>query len=232
MPNDGKVCSFDCIYCEAGLNSQGAGKRGVPSRESVKRQLSRKLAAMSEAGDALDVITYSGNGEPTLHPQFAEIVHDTLLLRDRYYPSARVSVLSNATMIDRPDVIKALKTVDNNILKLDSAIASTMRAINRPVSSNVVPAGVIEHLKQFAGTCVIQTMLLRGEVEGMHIDNTTDEEVAALVRAYRAVKPREVQLYGIDREPPMQGLEKLQSSEINRVATVVRAAGFTVQAIE
>lgn len=229
MPNDGKLCSFDCVYCEAGLNSQGPGTSGVPSRETVKRLLSKKLAAMSEAGEALDVITFSGNGEPTLHPQFAGIIHDTLTRRDHYYPTARVSVLSNATMIDRADVVKALKTVDNNILKLDSAIASTLRAMNRPVSANVLPAGIIENLKQFAGSCVIQTMLLRGVVAGVTIDNTTDIEVNALIAAYKAIQPREVQLYSLDRTPPEAGLETVTPTELEAIADKMRAAGINAR---
>ena len=146
MPNDGKICSFDCVYCEAGYNAQGAGKSGIPSREAVKKGLSRKLKAMSEAGEQLDVITFSGNGEPTLHPQFKDIVHDVLLLRDRYYPSVNVSVLSNSTMLSKSAVVEALKKVDNNILKLDSAVAPTLRAINQPASSGVLPEGVIADL--------------------------------------------------------------------------------------
>ena len=163
MPNDGKICSFDCLYCEAGFNAQGPGKDGISSRETVKRQLKNKLQKMHEAGEKLNVITFSGNGEPTLHPHFAEVVHDVIMLRDRYFPEAKVSVLSNSTMLGKPAVAQALKLVDNNILKLDSAIASTMRIINRPQSPNVIPEGVIEDLKQFSGQCIIQTMMLRGE---------------------------------------------------------------------
>ena len=137
MPNDGKICSFDCVYCEAGFNAQGPGKSGIPSRDAVKKALSRKLKAMAEAGESLDVITFSGNGEPTLHPQFKDIVHDVLLLRDRFFPNVKVSVLSNSTMLNKDTVFEALKKVDNNILKLDSAIASTMRIINKPTSNGI-----------------------------------------------------------------------------------------------
>ena len=131
-PVDGKVCSFDCLYCEAGFNSQGAGSAGLPSRADVSRLLEEKLAAMRADGVSLDVITFSGNGEPTLHPHFADIVDDTLRLRDCYFPMAKVSVLTNSTRIDRPDVVAALKKVDNNILKLDSAIDATVSLVDRP----------------------------------------------------------------------------------------------------
>ena len=143
MPNDGKICSFDCLYCEAGFNAQGPGKDGVPSRDTVKKQLKRKFEEMKAAGQTLDVITFSGNGEPTLHPEFKKVVEDVMRLRTQYFPEAKVSVLSNSTMAGKPDVFAALQKVDNNILKLDSALPHTFRIINRPVSPNCLPEGVI-----------------------------------------------------------------------------------------
>ena len=230
MPNDGKVCSFDCLYCEAGFNAQGAGHDGIPSRESVKRQLKRKLEQMQAEGSGLDVITFSGNGEPTLHPHFKEVVHDVLLLRDRYFPQAKVSVLSNATMAGKPAVAEALRTVDNNILKLDSAIAATMRALNRPTSPNVIPEGVIADLKAFAGQCIVQTMMLRGDYEGHHIDNTTDAEVKALIAAYREIGPREVMLYSIDRATPAEQLQQVPIDELRVIGQRIQdATGIPVQ---
>ena len=230
MPNDGKICSFDCLYCEAGFNAQGPGKDGISSRETVKRQLKNKLQKMHEAGEELNVITFSGNGEPTLHPHFAEVVHDTIMLRDRYYPEAKVSVLSNSTMLGKPAVVQALKLVDNNILKLDSAIASTMRIINRPQSPNVIPEGVIEDLKQFSGQCIIQTMMLRGDWEGHHIDNTTEAEEKALIKAYKAIMPREIMLYSIDRKTPAQSLEKVPIEELREIGKrIEQATGIAVQ---
>ena len=229
MPNDGKICSFDCVYCEAGYNAQGQGTTGVPSRDQVRKQLRKKLAAMHEAGEALDVITFSGNGEPTLHPQFKQIVHDVINLRNHYFPEAKVSVLSNSTMAGKPSVIEALKMVDNNILKLDSAIAHTLRLINQPKSDNVQPDGVITDLKAFGGKCIVQTMMLRGEHNGKHIDNTTDAEIDALIAAYLEIKPREVMLYSIDRKTPEENLEKVNADELQRIADRMRAAGIIVQ---
>ncbi len=228
MPNDGKICSFDCIYCEAGYNAQGAGKSGIPSRETVKKSLSRKLKAMVEAGENLDVITFSGNGEPTLHPQFKEIVHDVLLLRDRYYPNVKVSVLSNSTMLKKDNVFEALKKVDNNILKLDSAIASTMRTINQPTSNGVLPEGVVADLKRFGGKCIVQTMFLRGEHNGKHIDNTTDIEVNALISAYKEIAPKEVMIYSIDRKTPEENLNKITKEELETIAKRIESEGIAV----
>ena len=229
MPNDGKICSFDCLYCEAGFNAQGAGKDGVPTRETVKRQLKRKLEEMKEQGQTLDVITFSGNGEPTLHPEFKKVVEDVLRLRTQYFPNAKVSVLSNSTMAGKPAVADALRKVDNNILKLDSAMPRTFRVLNRPVSPNCLPEGVIADLKQFGGQCVVQTIMVRGEYNGERIDNTTDDELDALLSAYLQIRPREVMLYSIDRKTPAEHLEKVSKEELERIAQRFRDSGITVQ---
>lgn len=228
-PNDGKICSFDCIYCEAGYNAQGTGTTGISPREEVRTLLEQKLAAMKANGDRLDVITFSGNGEPTLHPDFNGVVDDVIALRDRYYPQVKISVLSNSTMIDRPAVVEALKKVDNNILKLDSAIDRTMRLIDRPVNRNFNVADLIERLKQFSGQCIVQTMMLRGEHEGERIDNTTDKEVKALLAAYLEIRPMEVMLYSIDRATPEENLQKVPKEELETIAERLRAKGIKVQ---
>lgn len=228
-PNDGKICSFDCIYCEAGYNAQGTGTTGISPREEVRTLLEQKLAVMKANGDRLDVITFSGNGEPTLHPDFNGVVDDVIALRDRYYPQVKISVLSNSTMIDRPAVVEALKKVDNNILKLDSAIDRTMRLIDRPVNRNFNVADLVERLKQFSGQCIVQTMMLRGEHEGEHIDNTTDEEVEALLAAYLEIRPMEVMLYSIDRATPEENLQKVPKEELETIAERFRAKGIKVQ---
>ena len=229
MPNDGKICSFDCLYCEAGFNAQGPGKDGIPSREAVKKQLRRKLEKMKAEGETLDVITFSGNGEPTLHPEFKKVVEDVLRLRTEFYPDAKVSVLSNSTMAGKADVAEALLKVANNLLKLDSAIPRTFIAINRPVSPNCLPEGVIADLKRFDGNCVVQTIMLRGEFEGKRFDNTTDEELDALLSAYLQINPREVMLYSIDRKTPAENLEKVSKEELEQIAKRFRDAGIKVQ---
>ncbi len=228
-PNDGKICSFDCLYCEAGYNAQGPGTTGISPREEVRTKLEQKLAAMKANGDRLDVITFSGNGEPTLHPDFNGVVDDVIDLRDRYYPQVKISVLSNSTMIDRPAVVEALKKVDNNILKLDSAIDRTMRLIDRPVNSHFNVSDLVERLKQFSGQCIIQTMMLRGEHNGERIDNTTDAEVEALLAAYLEIRPAEVMLYSLDRATPEKNLQKVPKEELETIAERFRAKGIKVQ---
>lgn len=228
-PNDGKVCSFDCIYCEAGYNSQGHGTTGLPTRQRTADDLRVKLQAMREAGEMPDVITFSGNGEPTLHPEFAAIVDDVIRLRDEFCPQAKVSVLSNSTMLWKDDVVAALRRVDNNILKLDSAIEPTMRLIDVPQQPDFTVERVVENLSKFEGQCIIQTMILRGEHEGKRIDNSTDEEIDALIEAYRRIKPAEVMIYSIDRSTPEEKLQKVKIDELSRIASRIEAAGIKVQ---
>lgn len=229
-PDDGKVCSFDCIYCEAGYNAQGKGTTGLPLREKVRKQLHDKLSAMKAAGDPLDVITFSGNGEPTLNPDFPAIIDDVIALRNEFYPEAKVSVLTNSTRIFTPSVADALRKVDNNILKLDSAIEPTMRLIDQPASKEFTVEKVIEGLKQFSGTGIIQTMMLRGEHGGAAVDNTTPAEVDALIAAYKEIKPREIMLYSLDRSTPEEKLIKVEKAELEPIGRKIeQETGIKVQ---
>ena len=217
-PDDGKVCSFDCLYCEAGYNEQGKGTTGMPLKEKVYNDLKRKLISMKEKGETLDVITFSGNGEPTLHPYFPQIIDEVMALRDEFYPKAKVSVLTNSTKIFTPKVAEALKKVDNNILKLDSGIESTMRLIDQPNSPGFTVEKLIEGLKQFSGNGIIQTMFLRGTHDGKTVDNTTPEELAALIKAYREIAPREIMVYSLDRSTPEEKLVKVSKEELQKIA--------------
>lgn len=228
-PVDGKTCSFDCLYCEAGFNAQGPGKSGLPSREEVSSQLEAKLSNMKAEGQPLDVITFSGNGEPTLHPHFGPIIDDTIALRDKYFPEVKISVLSNSTRLDDPAVCDALLKVDNNILKLDSAVEETMRIIDCPASPSFTVDKAVERIARFGSQAIVQTMMLRGEWDGRQIDNTTPAEVEALIEAYRKIGPREVMLYSIDRRTPCATLTKVSLPELERIAEKIRAAGIAVQ---
>lgn len=229
-PDDGKVCSFDCIYCEAGYNAQGAGKSGLPLREKVRTDLERRLSKMKADGEPLDVITFSGNGEPTLHPDFPHIIDDVIALRDKYFPQAKVSVLTNSTRIFNPAVAEALKRVDNNILKLDSAVEGTMRLIDQPTSREFTVDKVVEGLTQFRNEGIIQTMLLRGEHDGKRVDNTTPEEIDALIEAYKKINPREIMLYSLDRSTPEEKLVKVEREEIERIGREIgQRTGIKVQ---
>lgn len=216
-PNDGKVCSFDCLYCEAGFNAQGAGTTGFPSREETRSRLEEKLKELKNAGKELNVITFSGNGEPTLHPDFEGIIDDTIALRDRYFPEVRISVLTNSTRLDREDVERALNKVDNNILKLDSAVESTMRALDRPNSPGFDVTRAIAGISRFGKKAIVQTMLTRGHHDGVTVDNTTEEEINALIAAYKAISPGRIMIYSIDRKTPAEQLERVGREELERI---------------
>ena len=229
-PRDGKVCTFDCLYCEAGYNAQGPGTTGLPRREEVAAALEERLKELAEEGVRPDVITFSGNGEPTVHPDFAGIIDDTLALRDRFCPGAKVSVLCNSTMLNRPSVADALRKADNAILKLDSAIESTMRALDRPVGYGFTVERAVEMLAAFGPKAIVQTMLTRGSHDGAAVDNTTEAELDALIEAYRRIKPREIMLYTIDRLTPERSLERVPPEELRAAAERITAAtGISVQ---
>lgn len=229
LPVDGKVCSFDCIYCECGYNVDHRAHKGLPTREEVYEALEKRLAAMHEKGERLDVITFAGNGEPTLHPQFAAIIDDTMALRNIYYPDAKVSVLSNATRIDRPDVFDALNKVDNNILKLDSCFDETVRLIDVPISASFSVEKLIEGLCRFKGNLIVQTLFLQGEHNGKIIDNTTEKELLPWLEALRRIAPQEVMIYTIDRETPEKALRKAAPEKLDEIARRVEAMGIKAQ---
>ncbi len=227
LPVDGKVCTFDCIYCECGYNTSGRDS-GLPKRELVQQKLRDKLIAMQGAGEAPDVITFAGNGEPTMHPDFPAIVLDTIALRNEFFPQAKISVLSNSTYVRKADVFEALTLVDNNILKLDSAIDATVRLMDRPTQSAFTVAGLVEELKKFGGNLIIQTMFLRGSHKGILVDNTTDEEIEALIGVMKSIQPKQIMVYSIDRETPENTLEKVSKEELVQIAARFEAAGFSV----
>ncbi len=229
LPTEAKVCSFDCIYCECGWNAEHRGPRRFNGREEVRKALEAQLSKMAAEGALPDVITFAGNGEPTMHPDFEAIIGDTLALRDRYAPQAKVSVLSNATQLARADVRRALSRVDNNILKLDSAFDATVRAMNKPVCNYSVRE-VVEHLKGFGGGLVVQTMFLRGECDGVRIDNTTEEEIKAWLELVREIAPRQVMVYSIARDTPCRTLERVSHEELERIADRVRTLGIECSA--
>ena len=225
LPVEQKLCSFDCIYCECGWNADHPGPRRFNARSDVRRQLEIVLRRMTADAAPPDVITFAGNGEPTLHPDFEAVVDDTLALRDTLCPAARVSVLSNATQIGRDDVRRALLRVDDNILKLDSAFDATVRRMNDPAGDYSV-ARTVERMKRFEGRMILQTMFLAGEVGGMPIDNTSDEEVSAWLHLVDEIRPSKVMVYSLDRDTPCRTLRKIPREELQRIAARVEALGI------
>ena len=227
-PADGKRCSFNCIYCECGLNEERPTKQQVPHRNDVRSALETKLLQMIAEGSHPDVITFSGNGEPTLHPEFAGIIDDTLALRNRLCPQARVAVLSNSTMLHKESVFQALCNVDDNIMKLDSAMDMRIRQIDNPENKHFTSAKLIHQLGRFNGRLIIQTMFLRGVRDEIIIDNTIDNEVTIWIEALKQINPRKVMIYTINRETPVKTLQKIPQSELETIAERVRKEGFEV----
>ncbi len=224
LPTDCKLCSFNCIYCECGWTLGGQHPR-FNDKDAVLMMLEERLVEMVLGGTPPDVLTFAGNGEPTMHPHFEEIVESVVALRDKFCPNAKVSVLTNATMLHRESVRRALRRVDNPILKLDSAFDSTVQLIDKPLGHYSV-ADVVEKMKLFEGECIVQTMFLRGEFEGEVVDNTTEEEVAAWLRLVEEIGPRSVMVYTIDRDTPAPNLEKVPVEELKAIAERVRALGI------
>lgn len=224
MPTTAKLCTFDCVYCECGWN-QPILHPTLPTRNEVREALRTQLSTLQYQ---LDVITFSGNGEPTLHPDFLGIIEDTCALRDEYCPKAKVSVLSNSTQLGRKDVVEALRLCDNRILKLDSAIDTTMRLVDKPVNAQLTVGQVVEWLKVFDGDFTLQTCFLRGVYEGQVIDNTTDEELKAWYDIVDTLRPKQVMIYVIDRETPLKTLEKIPADKMEEIATPLRKKGIDI----
>ncbi len=226
QPADGKICTFDCIYCECGFNADHRPTLPRPTREEVAAALEAKLMEMAEKGPKPDVLTFAGNGEPTAHPHFAEIIDDTIRLRDKYCPMAKVSVLSNSTMLHRKQVHEALMRVDNNILKLDTVSMEYIRKVDRPQQPSYDVEDIIGGLKAFNGHVIIQTMFMKGMSKGEDVSNVKEEYIRPWLDAVERIRPMEVMVYTIDRETPDHDLLKATHEELDGIRDRVIAMGI------
>lgn len=229
MPADGKLCSFDCIYCECGFNADHRSTLPRPTRDEVAAKLEQTLQRMTAEGQLPDVVTFAGNGEPTCHPHFAEIIGDTIRLRNQYCPQAKVCVLSNSTMIHRQSVHDALMLVDDNILKLDTVNPQYINKVDRPNGHYDVQT-IIDRMKAFNGHIIIQTMFMRGQYQGESVDNTSEQYVAPWLDVVKQINPQQVMVYTIDRETPAHGLEKASREQLDAIRDRVIAAGISCTA--
>lgn len=226
LPAEAKFCSFDCVYCECGLNAQTTGiKRILPTLDEIQVAMEKKFSELAENGIIPDSITFAGNGEPTLHPEFASIIEETIHLRNVYLPESEITVLTNGTQVKKTDVAQALSLIENNVLKLDAGTNELFHLINRPASTLHIDE-VIDYYSQFKGTSIIQTMFLRGRVNDDVIDNTTDAEITLWLEHIKKIKPEWVMIYVIDRIPPFTTLEKIDKSTMQRIAAQVESTGF------
>ena len=224
LPSKGKLCNFDCVYCECGWNRDGRGDGRFPQLSDIASALEEKMSKASEEGIRVDSITFSGNGEPTMHPDFPAVIDVTIRLRDRYFPDAKVSVLSNATFTGRKDVMEALMRVDNPILKIDASSDELVRKINKPVGSYSL-SDIVDNLRKFDGRFVLQTMFLRSP----DFDTASPETLSAWMDIVRELKPREVMVYTIDRETPDKSLGKYTVEEMEEMVRPLIDEGYKIQ---
>ena len=229
MPLEGKLCSFNCVYCECGLTDEHKkDKLKLYSASEINASLQSRFEALKEGGLDPDNITFAGNGEPTLHPEFETLIDNTIRLRDKFFPKAMITVLSNATRLDRANVKRALLRVDNNVLKLDAGTNATFQAINRPTQL-ITLEKVVQELKNFEGNLTVQTMLIRGDVDGKQVDNTTEEELTLWLKYIQEINPKLVMLYPIDRQTPYRTLEKVPEPEFQALADRIEELGIKAE---
>ncbi|MBP9997945.1 MAG: radical SAM protein [Bacteroidales bacterium] len=224
LPEEGKICNFDCIYCECGWNREGRGDTVLPDAAKVRRELEESLSRCLLEGTQIDSITFSGDGEPTLNPEFPRIIEDTIALRDAYFPGSVISVLSNATNVGKKEVFEALRKVDNPIMKIDAPTNELAAEINRPWPGYDV-ASVVESLKAFNGDFVLQTMFLRCD----HFDSSSPEVLGPWMDIVRTLRPREIMVYTVDRPTPEKGLVKFSADEMRDLVSPLLEEGFRIQ---
>jgi wyosine [tRNA(Phe)-imidazoG37] synthetase (radical SAM superfamily) len=228
LPANRKVCNFNCVYCECGLTPKEIPGSGFPSREEVKKILGERLREMKKNGEYLNSITFAGNGEPTLHPDFPGIMTDTVELRNSILPGVKITVLSNATRAGMDNIFEALNQADLNILKLDSAIENTLLHINCP-SGNFNYQDLISTLKRFRGKLIIQTLFFRGKFLGIDIDNSSGEEISAWLKVIESIHPECVMIYSLARDTPVKGLERIGNERLTAIAKRVEELNIEVQ---
>ncbi len=229
LPTNKKFCNFDCLYCECGWSNNSAVTiENLPSRELCKEELEKKIRSMSEEDIVPDVITFAGNGEPTIHPDFLGIIEDTIEIRDKLCPEARIAVLSNSTTLHKTHVVKALKKVDQSILKLDTAIEETYQFVNRPSSGTTI-SKIIDQLKNYGDRLILQTLFLKGSYKGVNIDNSSNNELEKLLAAYKKIQPESIMIYTFERDTPLDSLEKISIKKLNEIARKIKQLGIPVE---
>jgi wyosine [tRNA(Phe)-imidazoG37] synthetase (radical SAM superfamily) len=227
LPSHGKFCNFDCLYCECGFNKDFSQDKTLPKYQDIIDAITHKLKNHDQLIGRIDTITFSGNGEPTLHPDFHIIIDKTLELRDLYAKEAKVSVLTNGSMINRETVKNALLKIDNPIIKIDSGKENVINLLDRP-QFNYSLEKMIENLKPFEGKYILQTMFLKGKFNGIEIDSAISEDVNLWYEIVYKTKPREIMIYTIDRETPAKELLKVTIPELEKIAFPLKERGYKV----
>lgn len=230
LPSNKKYCNFNCIYCECGWSHiHKVEAKDLPSRTEVKEALIKKLKEMKAANRKPDVITYAGNGEPTMHPEFPGIIDDSIEVRDIYCPEAEIAVLSNSTLIHKKKIADALARVDQNILKLDTVNQDTFNVLNCPAPGMKIK-NIISDLINLEAKKIIQTLFIRGIFNGISFDNTSEEELSGLIEAYKKIRPEKIMVYTFARDTAAtEGLYRISRHELNRIAAKINEAGFITE---
>ena len=232
LPTQKKVCNFNCIYCECGWNEKSMDKNIIlPTRAELKEKLEIKLMELTNSNLHIDSITFAGNGEPSIHPEFSEIVDDIIFLRNKYFPSAKTTLLSNAGLLNKDEIMQSILKLDNNILKLDCGTDKMFHLINR-CSDTIKLSEIVNNLKRFNGNLIIQTLFLRGKYLDEVIDNTSEVELKLWIEHIKEIKPQYVMIYPIDRATPAQGLEKITKTELEVIAEKLRLNGIESKVYE
>ncbi|MBN1951201.1 MAG: radical SAM protein [Bacteroidales bacterium] len=229
LPVKQKYCNFNCLYCECGLTDKNyvKYKADLPARTEIAARLNTFLADYLKRGKQIDTVTFAGNGEPTLHPEFPEIIDDTITISRKYYPEAKIAVLSNATLISNEKIFNALHKVDYNILKLDSALEETVRIMNCPLGNFSVEK-LVRNLKKFTSGLTLQTLFVRGTYQGTPFDNTTDHEISEWLKLLDQIRPELVMVYTIARDTPIESIERISEKSLNEIAERVKQLGLAV----
>jgi wyosine [tRNA(Phe)-imidazoG37] synthetase (radical SAM superfamily) len=228
LPVNRKICNFNCIYCECGLNDNNSIKSPLPSLDEFNISLSETLTDFKSKNQRIDNITFSGNGEPTLHPDFDKIIELTIQKRNEIYPETKIAVLTNSTTINTEKTIRALKLIDLPICKLDAGTEHTFRLIDQP-ESKITLDEITNRLSQFNGNLYIQTIFLKGEVNSNVIDNSTPEEVSQWLKRLKIIHPKLVMLYSLDRTPPFNTLKRVEEKVLSFLSEEVKKLGLNVE---
>jgi wyosine [tRNA(Phe)-imidazoG37] synthetase (radical SAM superfamily) len=228
LPTTIKYCTLNCVYCECGwTDADSVPEAGFYKPEVISHELEQKLIYLKNQQVHIDSITFSGNGEPTTHPDFCEIIDRTIAIRDKYIPDSNITVLSNSTMIGDEKIRKALMKI-NNLMKLDAGSEKVFEKINMP-KVKISLFEIVENLKKFEGQLIIQSMFVKGIIGGEYIDNTSEEEVQGWLKHIQEIKPKEIMIYSLDRRPPLLALEKIEAEELSVIADKCRMLGFNTQ---
>ena len=226
LPDNKKLCNFNCIYCECGLTPRNSNNgNSLPERAVVKRLLEKRLSDPASEREKIDSITFAGNGEPTMHPEFPGILDDVLEIRKKFLPEAKIAVLSNGTLTGHDDIFQALLKTDLNILKMDSFNEATRKIVNCPLTP-VSNEQLLKQYKRFRGKLIIQTLFFRGLYKGLYVDNTAPDELEALTDAYGEIKPERIMIYTIARDTPYPGLQKVNEKDLRSIAEIIGKRGI------